>query len=220
MSTVCVSMVCFRMVCVSPRSRNLASHETTQYCFTIQGRCVVAHRRTRSSPRRRPGLDCINATTGRRHGNRKVVITVYVSREGSPRRAARALLALGSLGRPPTEHTCRAVRTWRDCVVGQRRTRSSPRRRPGLGRTNTATGRRHGFRKVVATILEPREARPARFSSCGASADRPRSTCAAQCGLGVVALWANAGSAPPLAVGRGSAAPTPRQVGGTDFEIL
>ena len=36
MSTVCVSMVCVSIVCVSTPSRNLASPETAQYCFTLQ----------------------------------------------------------------------------------------------------------------------------------------------------------------------------------------
>ena len=39
-SSVCVSMVYVSMVCVSTPSRNLASPETVQYCFTIQGRFV------------------------------------------------------------------------------------------------------------------------------------------------------------------------------------
>ena len=41
---------------------------------------------------------------------------------------------------------------------------------------------------------------------------------AAQCGLGVVVLWADVRRAPPHVIGRGSTAPTPRQVGGTGFE--
>ena len=47
------------------------------------------------------------------------------------------------------------------------------------------------------TALESRGARPARFLTREASADRPRSTRASQHGLGLVVLWANAGRAPP-----------------------
>ena len=103
----------------------------------------------------------------------------------------------------PTAHgaRARAVRTWRGCVVGQRGARSSPRRRPGLDRTNTATGRRHRRRRCIVTSFESSGARPARISPREVSADRPRSTRTAQCGLGVVVLWPNAGRAPPHAVG-------------------
>ena len=38
MNTVCVRMACISIVCASTPSRNLASPETVQYCFTIQGR--------------------------------------------------------------------------------------------------------------------------------------------------------------------------------------
>ena len=47
-----------------------------------------------------------------------------------------------------------------------------------------------------------------------------RAAHATQCGLGVVVLWPNAGRAPPHAVGQGSTAPTPRQVGGADLQSL
>ena len=84
-------------------------------------------------------------------------------RARTPRRAARALLVLWNTGRPPTEHTCHAVRTWRGCVMGQRVARSSRCLRPGLDCTNIATGRRHGFRKVVVTVYGPGGAWPTRL---------------------------------------------------------
>ena len=113
---------------------------------------------------------------------------------------------------------CRAVRTWRGCVVGQHGTRSPPRRLPALDRTYTAIGRWHRLRKFIATHFELCGARPARFPPPRVSARRPRSTRAAQCGLSVVVLWSNAGRAPPYAIGRGATAPTPRLVAGTGFE--
>ena len=126
------------------------------------------------------------------------------------RRAARMLLALWSKDRPPTQHARRAMGTWRGCVVGQRGARSSPRCRPGLNRTNTATGQRHEVRCVVGTVFESRGARPACFRPVEY---RPTAhgAHAAQSDLGVVVLWANAGRTPPHAFGRGATAPTPRQ---------
>ena len=73
------------------------------------------------------------------------------------------------------EHVRRAVRTWRGCVVAQRGARSSPRRWPGIDRTNTTTGRRHAVRKVALIAFKPRGAHPARFSLREVRADRPRS---------------------------------------------
>ena len=119
--------------------------------------------------------------------------------------------------KPRTTCLC-AARTWHGCVEGQRRACSSPRRRPRLDRTNTATGQRHKLRTVVIIAFKLRGARPPRFSPRGVSADRSRSTRAGQCGLDLAVLWPNAGHAPPHAVGRGSAEPTPRQVGNTVFE--
>ena len=74
--------------------------------------------------------------------------------------------------------------------------------------------------RVVGTVFGSYGVRPTRLSSRGESTDRPRSTRAVQCGLGVVVLWAKAGRAPSHAVGEGSTAPTPRQVGDTGFSRL
>ena len=131
---------------------------------------------------------------------------------------ARARFVPRSIGRHPAGHAHRAVRTWRGCVMGQRGARSSPRRRPGLDRTNTTIGRQHRLPKCIVIMFEssvargPRAFRPAKYRSTPRRARAPR-----QCGLGVVALWPDAGRAPPHAVGMGSTAPTPRQVGGTGF---
>ena len=125
-----------------------------------------------------------------------------------------------SASRPrSTRHT---VRAWSGCVMAQRGARSSPRRRPGLDRTNTATGRRCGLAKFVVTSFETGVARdPCAFH---AREYRPiaHAVRAPHCAglLGVVALWPNAGRAPPHVIGRGSTSPTPRQVGGTCFERL
>ena len=114
---------------------------------------------------------------------------------------------------------CRAVRAWRDCVVGQREALSSPRRRPRLDRANTAAGRRHGRRKIVIAAFDSRGARPVRFRPVGYQ-PTAHGACAVQCGLGVVVLWPNAGRGPPHDVRQGSTAPTPRQVGSTDSKKL
>ena len=90
-----------------------------------------------------------------------------------------------------------ALRTWHGCVVAQQEAHSSPRRRPRLDRTNTATGRWHELRKVVVTSFKSCDERSASCSPRGVSADCPRNMRAAQCELGVVVLWANAGRAPP-----------------------
>ena len=96
---------------------------------------------------------------------------------------ARALLDPWSIGRPPTQHACRAVRTWRGCVVAQRGARSSPCRRPGLDCTNIVTGRRYAFEipwsaHSVLVLRGPRafcarECRPSTHGACvPRSADR------------------------------------------------
>ena len=120
----------------------------------------------------------------------------------------------------PTAHRARAARTWSGCVVGQRRARSSPRRRPGLDRSNTATGRRHASQETLIIAFESRGARRVRSSPRGKSADRPRSTRrAAWTGRGcVVGCGPTRGALPPHAVSQGSTASTPRQVGGTAFK--
>ena len=171
--------------------------------------CVVRQLGARSSPRHRSGLDRSNTATSRRRGGLRRLVVTW--------RAARALFASWSIGRPPAEHARRAVRTWRVCVVGPRRARSSPRRRPGLNRTNIP--KVGGMDLGVSWSLRPNPV------ARGPHASRPvqyrptaHGACAAQCGLGVGVLWANAGRAPPHVIGRGSTAPTPQQVGGTDFE--
>ena len=134
-----------------------------------------------------------------------------------PCRAARALFAPRNLARPLTEHTLSSADLARG-VVAKRGVYSCRRRRARLDRTNTATGRRRWLWWSIITTFKPRAARPARCSPCGVWPDRPLSRRAAQCALGVVVFWANAGRAPPHAVGRKSTAQTPRQVGGADFE--
>ena len=150
-------------------------------------------------PRRRPGLDRTNTAIGRgtackRLCGRRVQI--------SWRTACAALLVPWSIGRPSMEYSRRAVRTCHGRVVGQRGARSSPLIRPGRGSTSTAIARRQSFRMAVATVFEFRGARPARFLSRGIPADRPLSTRATQCGLGVVVLWANEGRCRRPSLGR------------------
>ena len=130
----------------------------------------------------------------------------------------RALFAPRSIGRPPTERARRAVRAWNGSVMAQRRARSSQRLRPGLDCTNTTTHRRHRLQNIVATrskcvARDPRAFRPVASRPTARGARAPRSADLAWlcCGL-------TRRHAPPHAVGRGSTAPTPRQVGGTRFE--
>ena len=112
------------------------------------------------------------------------------------------VLATWKVGEPPTEHAPRSadLAFWRGCVVGQRGARSSPCRRQGLDRTNTATGRRYGMQAILVASFESRGARRARSSPREKSANRLRSTLRKERGLGVVVLWTNAGRAPPHAV--------------------
>ena len=168
--------------------------------------CVVDQRGTRSSPRRRPRNGRTNTATGRRHRVRTATVHAFnfhgarparLSSRGDsadcPRSACAVQCGLGiNVFRPNAGRAGVPLST----------------RRMGLGRINTATGRQHGYQKVVISAFKLRGARPARFPPRGVSADRPWSTPAAQCGLGVLAWYA-----PPHAVGRGSAAPPPRQVG-------
>jgi len=150
------------------RSRNTRSAARTWRS------CVVGQHGARSSPRRRPGLARINTTTSQRHELRAFLTTAFKSRAAHPARfPSRGV----SADRPRSTH--RAAWTWRGCAVGQRGARSSPRRRPGIDRINTAPGQRHGLREVQIAVFESRAARPARVSPRVISADCPRSTCRA-----------------------------------------
>ena len=134
----------------------------------------------RASPRAvEQGLDRTSTTVVRWHGLQKVLSTAF-----NP--VARDLRAFASCrtGRPPRS-TLRAVRTWCGCVEAQRETRSSPRHRLGLNRTNTATGRRHGLRNFVVTAFGSRGARPAHSPPCGEYRPTVHEGRAAQCVFGV-----------------------------------
>ena len=135
---------------------------------------------------------------------RQVTCTeIYNHRYRKPWRAALALFATCSIGRPPTEHARRAVRTWRDCVVGQHKARS-PRCRPG---STAPTPRQFdgtvfkGLYWSFSNHVErgPRAFRHVECRPTAHGAHTPRSA-----GLG----WFRCG-APTHAVGRGSTAPTP-----------
>ena len=77
------------------------------------------------------------------------------------------------------------MRTWCGSVEAQRETRSSPRHRLGLNRTNTATDRRHGLRNFVVTAFGSRGARPAHSPPCGEYRPTVHEARAAQCVFGV-----------------------------------
>ena len=68
------------------------------------------------------------------------------------------------------------LRTWRDCLCGQRGARSTPRRWPRLLFTDTAPGRRLWLRNAGIKVSELCGARLARISPRGDRADRPQST--------------------------------------------
>ena len=71
-------------------------------------------------------------------------------------------------------------------------------------------------KRCVHSLRSPCRAARARFAPW--KLGRPPTEHASANGFGVVVSAANAGRAPPHAVGRGSSAPTPRQVGGCGFE--
>ena len=94
-------------------------------------RCVLGQPCAHSSPHRRPGLNRTN--------------TAKVSHTGFGRTwswrlnpVANGPRAFRLVEYQPTARGARAPRSadWRGCIVGQRRARSSPRRRPGLIRSN------------------------------------------------------------------------------------
>ena len=177
------------------------------------GFCVVVLW-ANGGPCRRPRLDRTITAKGRRHW----LGMLQLSRE---RTMASGPCAFRAVEKRPTVHRARAPccadSAW---LCARRGARSSQRRRPRLDRRTITTGRRHGGQFAVATSSESRGAQPARFSLRGVSTDRPRNMRAVQCRLGVVVLSANAGRAPPNAVGRSSAASPPRQVGGTAFKLV
>ena len=174
---------------VVPRSNDQPPTQHARHAARTWRCCVVGQRNARSPQRHRPGLNRTNTATGRRHEVRKCVL---VASESSGARSSGARPAgFSPRGVIPDRpwSTGRAVRTWRGCVVGQRRARSSPRRRPGLDRTSTATGRRHSLQQNVVIVTKHSGARSAPVSPRKLSADRRRSTHAAQYGLGVVVSW-------------------------------
>ena len=152
-------------------------HARTRCAVWTWRGCVVGQEYgERLSPRRRPGLNRTNTATSQQHGHRTAV---PIAPESRGARLAR-FSPRGISADQPQSTRC-AVRTWPGCVVGQYGERSSSRRRPGLNRTNTATGREHGRRTAVLIASESRGARPARFSPRIISVDRPQSTfCAVQ----------------------------------------
>ena len=125
----------------------------------------------------------------------------------TPCRAARARFVNLRSGRPPTEH----VRAGRLGVVV-----STSRRCTRLFFTDNVPGRRLRLRTNVIEAFESRSARPARASPRRSGSPPTEHTRAGR--LGVVVFAANAGRAPPHAVGRGSSSPTPHQVGGCGCE--
>ena len=132
-------------------------------------------------------------------------------------RAARALFAPWSNGRPFTEYARLAVKTLRGYVPDAGR--APPH---AVGRGSAASPPRQvggtAFKFVVAILFESRGAQPVSFPTRRVLANRPWGTRHTPlCGLGMVLLWANKRRTPPHAVGRGSTAPKPRQVGGTSF---
>ena len=167
-----------------PRSTRCAA-------WTWRG-CVVGQRRARSSPHCRPGLDRTNTVAGWQHGLQEVLVTAFNSRGARPAR----YWPRGVSADRPRSTRC-AARTWRGCAVGQCGARSSPRRRPGLNRTNTVAGWQHSLWEVLATTFESRGARPACYSPCRVSADRKRDThCASRTWRGCVVGQRGARSSP------------------------
>ena len=144
--------------------------------------CVVGQRRVRSSPRRRPRLYRTGTATSQRHGFRQRATDAFETRGTRPTRISQR----GVIRRPPPEHAPRSADLAWLCCGCQRRARSSQRRWAGLDRTNIAMGRRHELRIAVITAFKTCGERPARVLGREVSADRPWSTCAAQCALGVV----------------------------------
>ena len=125
--------------------------------------------------------------------------------------------ALRPVENRPAAHRARARwRAWRGCLRSQHGARSNPRHWSRLFVSDTAPCWRMRLRNVVIIAYRSRGAWPARASPRKEPADHPRSTRAG--GLGVVIFTANAGRAPPYAVGRSSSSPTPRQDGGCNSE--
>ena len=147
--------------------------------------CIVGQRGARPTPQHWPAFDRTNATTGRRHGTRKVAITSFESRGV---RAARFSARSISADRPRSTRLG-GVPTWRGCIVGQpgcTHPHTASRDPLGPNRTNTLAGRRHETRKVLTIAAESRDSRSSFFLPRGVSADchGPRST-----RLGAVRIW-------------------------------
>ena len=95
--------------------------------------CVVGQCGARFSPRHRSEIDRTNTATSRWHGLEEVSVPAF---ESYGAWSARFLPRGVSTDRPRS--TSRAVRTWRDCAVGQHEVRTCY--RPGLDHINTSTG--------------------------------------------------------------------------------
>ena len=88
----------------------------------------------------------------------------FFHRVRTPWRAAHANFALWRIDRPPAGHAPRSADLELLCC-GPTRARSSPCRRPGLDRTSTATGRRHGdSNSLRPRVLIPWHASRARIA--------------------------------------------------------
>ena len=173
-----------------------------------------ANSRRALSPRRRTRRNRINTATGRKHDVRDFFSTAFGPRGAQPTRTSPCGESTDRL-----RGTRRAARTWNCCDVGQRGrapphaasrglSAPTPRQVGGGGLRKTLVARSYPVARV------PRAYRAMEKRSTGLGAR------AVQRGLGVVVLWANARRAPSHTAGRGSTAPTPRQVGGTASKVL
>ena len=138
-----------------------------------------------------------------------------------PNPVARGLRAFRPVEYQPTNHRARAAQYGLDVVVLWAGTGSAPPYAadrgsiaPTLRQVDGTDFGRPTTSRPNPEVRGPRAFRPVEYRPTAHSAP------AAQYGLGVVVLWANTGSAPPYAVGRGSTAPTPRLVDSTDAEQL
>ena len=187
-----------------PRSTRTAQCRLARLCCGPTQGALLTTSLARAQPHRHP--------EGRWHRPRSFVVTTCESRCARPARISPRAV---SSDRPRSMRS--AVRTG-VVVLWANAGRTPPH---FVGQGSTALTSRQvgsmGFGRVWSRRLNPMAHGPRAFRLVEY---RPiaHEACAAQCGLRVVVLCANAGRAPHHAVGKGSTAPTSQQVSGTDFD--
>ena len=176
-------------------------------------RCGAGRHVARSSPRRRPTRDRTNTATNRRRGLRTVLARAFESHGARPARVSHHGVAAD---RP--QSTRRVARTWRGCVVSQHAARQistpSVEARPRRYRNRSAACDLIGVSQRVRISWRVSRVRITSWSSGRQTAEHAPCSVYLACGY----CGPTCDALHPHAVGRGATTPTPRPIGGVQFD--